>query len=32
VDHKYPEFVENADEDELRDLRRWDGCLLATAP
>jgi nucleoside-diphosphate-sugar epimerase len=31
VDHKYPEFTEvNADEFELRDLRRWDECLLAT--
>jgi GDP-D-mannose 3', 5'-epimerase len=31
VDRKYPEFTEvNADEYEVRDLRRWDECLLAT--
>jgi GDP-D-mannose 3', 5'-epimerase len=31
VDLKYPEYTEvNADEFELRDLRRWDDCLAAT--
>ena len=31
VDRTYPEFTEvNADEYEVRDLRRWDECLLAT--
>jgi GDP-D-mannose 3', 5'-epimerase len=31
VDLKYPEYTEvDADEFELRDLRRWDECLLAT--
>jgi GDP-D-mannose 3',5'-epimerase len=31
VDLKYPEYSEvDADEFELRDLRRWDECLLAT--
>jgi GDP-D-mannose 3', 5'-epimerase len=31
VDRKYPEYTEvDADEFELRDLRRWDECLLAT--
>ena len=31
VDRKYPEFTEvNADEYEVRDLRRWDECLIAT--
>jgi GDP-D-mannose 3', 5'-epimerase len=31
VDLKYPEFTEvNADEYEVRDLRRWDECLIAT--
>jgi GDP-D-mannose 3',5'-epimerase len=30
VDRKYPEYTEiDADEFELRDLRRWDECLLA---
>jgi GDP-D-mannose 3', 5'-epimerase len=31
VDLKYPGYTEvDADEFELRDLRRWDECLLAT--
>jgi GDP-D-mannose 3', 5'-epimerase len=31
VDLKYPEYSDvDADEFELRDLRRWDECLLAT--
>ena len=31
VDLKYPEFAEtDADEFEILDLRRWDGCLQAT--
>jgi GDP-D-mannose 3', 5'-epimerase len=31
VDLKYPEYTAvDADECELRDLRRWDECLLAT--
>jgi GDP-D-mannose 3', 5'-epimerase len=31
VDLKHPEYTEvDADEFELRDLRRWDECLLAT--
>jgi nucleoside-diphosphate-sugar epimerase len=31
VDLKYPEYTDvDADEFELRDLRRWDECLLAT--
>jgi GDP-D-mannose 3',5'-epimerase len=31
VDLKYPEYNDvDADEFELRDLRRWDECLLAT--
>jgi nucleoside-diphosphate-sugar epimerase len=31
VDLKYPEYGDvDADEFELRDLRRWDECLLAT--
>ncbi len=31
VDVKYPEYTEiDADEFEIRDLRRWDECLLAT--
>lgn len=31
VDLKYPEFFEtDADEFEILDLRRWDGCLQAT--
>jgi nucleoside-diphosphate-sugar epimerase len=31
VDIKYPEFTEvDADEFEILDLRRWDGCLQAT--
>jgi GDP-D-mannose 3', 5'-epimerase len=31
VDLKHPEYTDvNADEFELRDLRRWDECLLAT--
>src|ERR687892_1016086 len=31
VDLKYPEYTAvDADEFELRDLRRWDECLLAT--
>jgi GDP-D-mannose 3', 5'-epimerase len=31
ADLKYPEYTDvNADEFELRDLRRWDDCLLAT--
>jgi GDP-D-mannose 3',5'-epimerase len=31
VDRKYPEYTDvDADEFELRDLRRWDECLLAT--
>jgi GDP-D-mannose 3', 5'-epimerase len=31
VDTKYPEYTAvDADEFELRDLRRWDDCLLAT--
>jgi GDP-D-mannose 3', 5'-epimerase len=30
VDVKYPEYTEiDADEFEIRDLRRWDECLLA---
>jgi GDP-D-mannose 3', 5'-epimerase len=31
VDAKYPEYTAvDADEFEIRDLRRWDECLLAT--
>jgi nucleoside-diphosphate-sugar epimerase len=31
VDHKYPEFTPvDADEFQIRDLRRWDECLQAT--
>jgi GDP-D-mannose 3',5'-epimerase len=31
VDMKYPEYTAiDADEFEIRDLRRWDECLLAT--
>jgi GDP-D-mannose 3', 5'-epimerase len=31
VDSKYPEYTAvDADEFEIRDLRRWDECLLAT--
>lgn len=31
VDTKYPEYTEvDADEFEIRDLRRWDDCLVAT--
>ncbi len=31
VDLKYPEYTEvNADEFEIRDLRRWDECIAAT--
>jgi GDP-D-mannose 3', 5'-epimerase len=31
VDLKYPEFTDvDADEFEIRDLRRWDECLAAT--
>src|SRR6266508_4372579 len=31
VDIKYPEYTAvDADEFEIRDLRRWDDCLLAT--
>ena len=32
VDLKYPEYTPvDADEFQLRDLRRWDECLLATS-